>query len=302
MRFPPPLKAGSRVALVAPAGPIRGEVDIQRAVETTRSMGWEPVVGAHASERSSYLAGIDEHRLADLNRAAADDSIDAVWCIRGGYGCMRLLDGLDYDAWRNRPRALIGYSDITALHAAIGQRAELVTFHGPTARSTLTPFSASLLTQALCGRTSHVLTAGDAETLRTGRARGRLAGGNLALVASLVGTPYAPSLDGVILVVEDVNETVYRIDRMFTQLRLAGALSRVAGIAFGQFTEIPFADDGAEESRPLGELLREVADQCGVPCIANIPLGHISDQWTLPLGAFAELDADAKSLSIEATP
>lgn len=301
MRFPPSLKTGSRVALVAPAGPVRGEMDIERAVETTRTMGWEPVVGAHVGERSSYLAGTDEHRLADLNRAAADDSIDAVWCIRGGYGCMRLLDGLDYDAWRKRPRALIGYSDITALHAAIGARAELVTFHGPTARGELTPFSASLLKQALCGRDPCVLTAHDAETLRPGRARGRLAGGNLALVASLAGTPYAPSLDGTILVVEDVNESVYRIDRMFTQLRLTGALGRVAGIAFGQFSEIPTADDGAEESRPLGELLKEVADQCAVPCIANIPLGHISDQWTLPLGALVELDADAKSLSIEAS-
>lgn len=302
MRFPPPLKSGSRVALVAPAGPVRGDIDIQRAVETTRAMGWEPVVGAHAGERSSYLAGSDEHRLADLNRAAADDSIDAVWCIRGGYGCMRLLDGLDYDAWRNRPRALIGYSDVTALHAAIGARAELVTFHGPTARSSLTPFSASSLKQALCGGDSYMLTAHSAEVLRTGRVRGRLAGGNLALVASLAGTPYAPSLDGVILVVEDVNESVYRIDRMFTQLRLTEALSRVAGIAFGQFTEIPATDDGNDESRPLGELLREVAEQCGVPCIANIPIGHIGDQWTLPLGAFAELDADAKSLGIEATP
>jgi muramoyltetrapeptide carboxypeptidase len=302
MRFPPPLKTGSRVALVAPAGPVRGEIDIQRAVETTRAMGWEPVVGAHAGERSSYLAGSDEHRLADLNRAAADESIDAVWCIRGGYGCMRLLDGLDYDSWRKRPRALIGYSDITALHSAIGARAELVTFHGPTARSNLTPFSASSLKEAMRGRHPFVLSAHDAETLRPGRARGRLAGGNLALVASLAGTPYATSLDGVILVVEDVNESVYRIDRMFTQLRLTGALSRVAGIAFGQFTEIPAADDGSEESRPLSELLKEVADQCGVPCIANIPLGHISDQWTLPLGALVELDADAKSLSIDATP
>lgn len=261
-------------------------------------MGWVPVVGSHAGERSGYLAGSDEHRLADLNRAAVDETIDAVWCIRGGYGAMRLLDGLDYDAWRKRPRALIGYSDITALHAAIGARAELITFHGPAARASLTPFCASSLKQAVCGGGSYVLTANDGETLRTGRARGRLAGGNLALVTSLAGTPYAPSLDGAILVLEDVNESVYRIDRMLTQLRLTGALARVAGIAFGRFTEIP-TSDVADESRPLGELLREVADACGVPCIANIPLGHINDQWTLPLGAVAELDADAKSLTID---
>jgi muramoyltetrapeptide carboxypeptidase len=301
MRLPPPLVAGSRVALVAPAGPLRGEIDVRRAIETTRAMGWEAVVGAHAGERSSYLAGIDQHRLDDLNRAAADDSIDAIWCIRGGYGSMRLLDGLDYDAWRKRPRALIGYSDITALHAAIGQRAELVTFHGPTARAELTPFSASMLRQAVAGGAPFVLTDQTADTLRAGRARGRLAGGNLALVSSLAGTPYAPSLDGCILVLEDVNESVYRIDRMLTQLRLTGALGRVAGIAFGQFTDIPPSDDATGESRPLAELLHEVAEHCGVPCVANIPVGHIADQWTIPLGAVAELDAGAKTLRVELT-
>lgn len=262
-------------------------------------MGWEPVVGAHVRERKNYLAGSDEHRLADLNDAANDESIDAIWCIRGGYGSMRLLDGLDYDAWRRRTRALIGYSDITALHSAIGRRADLITFHGPTARAELTPFSIAMLKQAVAAGGPYVLTAQDGETLHPGRARGRLVGGNLALVASLVGTPYAAPLEGTILFVEDVNESVYRVDRMLTQLWLAGGLSRVAGIAFGQFTEIPVAAGAHDESRPLSELLQEFADQCGVPCIANIPIGHVGDQWTLPLGAMAELDADRKSLAIE---
>jgi muramoyltetrapeptide carboxypeptidase len=297
MRLPPALPAGSRVALVAPAGPLREEIDLRRAVETTRALGWEPVVGAHVAEQLGYLAGSDEHRRADLNRAANDDEIDAIWCIRGGYGAMRLLDGLDYDAWCRRPKALIGYSDVTALHSAIGQRAGLVTFHGPTARGELSAFSASSLVQAVNGSGSYSVSAQGAETLRPGRVKGRLAGGNLALVASLTGTPYAPSFDGAILVLEDVNESVYRIDRMLTQLRLSGALSQVAGIAFGQFTDIP--DDPPNEQRPLLELFKEVADRCRVPCIANIPCGHVADQWTLPLGANAELDADTKTLVID---
>jgi muramoyltetrapeptide carboxypeptidase len=133
--------------------------------------------------------------------------------------------------------------------------------------------------------------------LHGGRARGRLVGGNLALVSALLGTPYEPSFDGCILVLEDVNESVYRIDRMLTHLRLAGVLGRLAGIAFGHFTDIPPEPFDAE--RPLTTVLREVARHCGVPCLANIPLGHIADQWTVPLGAFAQLDADARSLTIE---
>jgi muramoyltetrapeptide carboxypeptidase len=260
-------------------------------------MGWDPVVGSYVLERDAYLAGPDEHRLADLNRFAADGSIDGIWCIRGGYGAVRLLEGIDYDAWCRHPKTLIGYSDITALHAAIGSRAELVTFHGPTARGRLTEFSRASLRAAVVDGAESCGRAPDAITLHEGRARGRLVGGNLALLAALCGTPYAASLDSAILVLEDVNEAVYRIDRMLTQLRLSGALLGVAGIAFGRFTDMP--EDTAHEGRPLLDLLGEVARQCDVPCLANIPLGHIADQWTVPLGAVAELDANARTLSIE---
>jgi muramoyltetrapeptide carboxypeptidase len=296
MRVPAPLTPGSRVALIAPSGPLRGESDLEHALASARDFEWEPLVGEHVLEHDGYLAGSDDHRLADLNRFAADDSIDAIWCIRGGYGAMRLLHGIDYDAWRTRPRTLIGYSDITALHSAIGPRADLVTFHGPTARGTLTDFTRASFRAAVVDKTQSCGTAAAGVTMCPGRARGRLVGGNLALLSSLCGTPYAPRYDGAILVVEDVNESVYRLDRMFTQLRHAGALERLAGIAFGQFTDIP-VDEGYED-RPLDSLLEEIAAACGVPCLANIPLGHVPDQWTVPLGALAELDADAKTLIV----
>lgn len=299
MRFPSPLAPGARIGLVAPAGPCRDSTDVNRAVENTRSLGWEPVVGAHALECDGYLAGSDAHRLADLNRFAADDTIDAVWCIRGGYGTMRLLDGLDYDSWRRRPKALLGYSDITALHAAIGARAELVTFHAPTARSTLTSFSRDSLLEAATGSRPYVVRSERATTLVAGQARGRLVGGNLALVSALTGTPYAPHFAGAILVLEDVNESVYRIDRMLTQLRLSGALADVAGIVFGQFTDIP--DEPANAERPLRRALAEAAERRGVPCLSDFAVGHIDDQLTIPLGATAMLDADAGTLTIERT-
>lgn len=296
LQRPRPLEPGARVGLVAPAGPLRETTDLERAIGNARSFGWQPVVGEHALDRRTYLAGRDEDRLADLDRFARDDAIDGIWCIRGGYGAMRLLDALDYDAWRRHPKALIGYSDITALHAAIGCRAGLVTYHGPTARAVLTPFSRDALMGAVTN--SHACgTAPGATILRQGHARGRLVGGNLALVAALAGTPFALPLDGAILVLEDVNESVYRLDRMFMQLRLSGALRRVAGLAFGAFTDIP--DNDVSEARPLSELLEEVADWCDVPCLANIPMGHIDDQWTIPLGATAVLDADARTLFIE---
>jgi muramoyltetrapeptide carboxypeptidase len=291
MRFPPPLLPGSRVALVAPSGPLRGESDLERAISNTEALGWEPVVGEHILDRDGYLAGSDGHRVADLNRAAADESVDAIWCIRGGYGAMRLLEDIEVDTWRRKPKALIGFSDITALHAAIGARADLVTFHGPTARGELTPMTRDSFVAAVTHAASSACVADvGMQTLHAGRATGRITGGNLALVSALVGTPYALDLDGALLVLEDVSEQVYRLDRMLTQLWLSGALRKVAGLMFGQFTEIP--EDTANEERPVERLLREFAEKCGVPCVMNFPIGHVADFVTLPLGAEAELDAD----------
>lgn len=298
MRLPPPLQPGSRVALVAPAGPLRDRADLDHAIANVRAFDWEPVVGDFALERDGYLAGSDEHRLADLNRFARDSSIDAVWCIRGGYGAMRLLDEIDYDAWRSRPKTLIGYSDITALHAAIGQRADLITFHGPTARAKLTPMAAAMFQGAVTQSRGYFTPVEfhDVHTSIDGCAHGRLVGGNLALVAALAGTPYAWNLDGAIVVLEDVSESVYRIDRMLTQLWLTGGLRRAAGLIFGQFTEIP--DDHTNVERPLERVLDEIAERCGIPTVRNFPLGHIENQATLPLGASVELDAGRRTLTI----
>ena len=294
MRLPPPLSSGARVALVAPAGPLRGPTELDAAIAHATSLGWEPLPSEHALARDGYLAGDDANRLADLNRALSDDRIDAVWCLRGGYGAMRLLSGIDYDAMRRRPKPLIGYSDITALHAAFAARCDVIGFHGPTARGPLTDFSRDSLVRAVAEQRDPCGVAAGARTLRSGRASGRLVGGNLALLASLTGTPFAPDYRDAILVIEDVGETTYRIDRMLRQLELSGALGQVAGIAFGHFTEGSEPTDVT--TRLLDDVLREAADVAGVPCVAGIPMGHIDDQWTIPLGAMAELDADERSL------
>jgi muramoyltetrapeptide carboxypeptidase len=297
MRLPPALGPGARVALVAPAGPLRDSDELARSVAHAESLGWEPVPALHVMRREGYLAGSDAERLLDLNAAIQDDRVDGIWCVRGGYGAMRLLRDLDYDAMRRRPKPLIGYSDITALHAAFGVHSNVVTLHGPTARGELTDFSRDSLVRASIAQRDPCGVAAEARTLREGRAEGRLVGGNLALLAALVGTPYAPDYDGAILVVEDVGEPVYRVDRMLRQLELGGALARVAGIAFGHFTEVRDGDDSA--ARGLDTVLREAADLAGVPAVAGIPLGHIADQWTVPLGARAELDADRCALRVD---
>lgn len=294
---PPMLGAGARVALLAPAGPLaRG--DLPRAEENARSLGWEPVVGDHVLDRDGYFAGEDDARLEDLNEAVRDDAVDGIWFLRGGYGAMRLLGEFDFAALRRRPKALLGYSDITALHAAVGRHCGLVTYHAPTARSRLPAMSRASLEAAVVRHADSLGNAVGGRTLRNGIARGRLAGGNLTLLAALVGTPYMPDFTNAILVLEDVNEAVYRIDRMLQQLLLAGALAGVRGIAAGCFTNSDEAEEPGGGRRALDEVLTETALTLGVPCIAGIPMGHIDDQWTVPLGCVAELDAEERQVHV----
>jgi muramoyltetrapeptide carboxypeptidase len=280
MRLPPLLSAGARVALVAPAGPLSGPEELDTSIANARSLGWEPVAGANVLARHGYLGGTDAERLQDLNAALADESVDAIWSARGGYGAMRLLPHVDWAALSRRPRALIGFSDITALHAAASTRCGLVTYHAPTARGALTDFSRSSLARAViegsdpCGPTP-------------------------GASAALAGTPYAPDYDGALLVLEDVGEPAYRIDRMLTQLRLSGALSTIAGLVVGHFTQPAPGHELSPHSLDL--LVAEAADVAGVPAIVGAPLGHIDDQWTIPLGATARLDADALTLTVELT-
>jgi muramoyltetrapeptide carboxypeptidase len=291
-----PLTDGSRIALVAPSGVIRDRAHLQQATKNIRSLGWVPVPGAHVDALHAYLAGTDEQRLEDLNGAIRDDSVDGIWCVRGGYGAMRLLSGIDYDALNKNPRPLIGFSDITALHAAIHRKCGIVSFHGPTARGFLSDFSRTSLERALCRHEDSCGVAPNGRVLRSGNATGRLAGGNLSLVAALHGTPYSIDFDGAILILEDVGEPVYRVDRMLRQLLLSGDLQRCAGIIAGDFR--PPAGDTDDADRTFDEVIAEAADLAGIPCMAGAPFGHIEDQWTIPLGATAELDTSSVSLHV----
>ena len=284
---PPALAVGARVALLSPAGPLAGEADLERAEHNARTLGWEPHTSPHALAREGYLAGDDASRLADLNAAIRDPRIDAIWCLRGGYGAMRVLDAIDYDALRRAPKALIGYSDITAIHLAVRARSSLVSFHGPTARAVLTPFSRQSLLCATSHAADPFASGAPLTWLQEGSAAGALEGGNLALICSLLGTSYTARFDGAILVIEDVNEPLYRIDRMLRQLILSGALARVAGLCFGAFSDR--GDESEAAPRSLDVLFREAAMHVRGPVVCDVPFGHVADQWTFPLGARAEL-------------
>lgn len=291
---PPPLRAGTRVGLVAPAGPVTEE-RIASACAQCEQLGLEPVLGAAVRLRRGFLAGEDSERLADLSRMLHDPAIDAIWALRGGYGTIRLLDGL---APPDRPRPYLGFSDNTAIHLWL-LHCGLVSFHGPHAGAELPPLSEECLRRVLfqenaAGQLPLPADAPPPATLVTGVAEGELIGGNLALVAALCGTPWQPDCRGRLLFIEDIGEPGYRVDRLLQQLRLAGALAGVAGLVGGRFTECGTDEETAEVQATVAEF----AHRLGVPAALGFPIGHDPENWTLPLGVRARLDADAPSLSI----
>lgn len=258
-------------------------------MQAVRDLGFVPRLGDHVRKNRGYLAGSDEERAADFNAAARAADLRGIFALRGGYGTMRLLDAIEYDALRADPKAVLGYSDLTALLNAITQRANIVTFHGPVAA--LSQFTAEetqwLRAAVAAAAPIGELHAPEAKALIPGVARGRLAGGNLSLIAALEGTPYAVDTRGAILLIEDVDEAPYRIDRMLTQLRLSGALQRAAGVIAGGFTNC-----GDYE-----QVLRDRLGDLGIPVLLDVPSGHIEQQWTLPIGARATLDASRRTLT-----
>lgn len=305
--WPAPLVAPATIAVVSPSGPVP-HAQLDRGIARMEARGFTIKLGDHAKGRYEYLSGTDAERLADLHAAWADPEVDAVWCARGGYGAMRLLDSVDWDSLA-RPLPLIGYSDITALHLAIQAKFDRVGFSGPMLGTSngygmpddLDPASdADLwawigdreLPRALANPYGEPLT-----VLREGVAEGRLVGGNLALVAALVGTPYLPDLSGTILVVEDVGEYPYRIDRMLTQLRLSGDLDRIAGIILGDFDDC-FPPVKDEPGLPLDELVIELLGDRDIPVVSGLRYGHIKQRCTVPLGAMARLSTSGPEIVV----
>jgi muramoyltetrapeptide carboxypeptidase len=292
------LRVGDAVALVSPAGPV-AEARVQAAVRELTSWGLRPRVYPHALDAEHFLAGSDANRAADLNDALADPEVRGVLCNRGGYGVQRILEHLDYEAVRRDPKLVVGFSDITALHAALWNRAGLVTVHGPVAAQLERGGEfASTLRHALMSTEPLVVQADSAEPtfgVRTsGVVEGTLLGGNLSMLSTCVGTPFMPDLEGTILLIEDVGELAYRVDRLLTHLRNCGILQRVGGIAIGQFSE---PGHGNNPIRPPDVLIERLAD-LGVPLLGGLPIGHGDRNLAVALGSRAVLDADTGTLTV----
>jgi muramoyltetrapeptide carboxypeptidase len=292
---PRALAAGARVALVAPAGPIAPE-RIEASVGRCLALGLDPVVFPAASARHRYLAGTDEERLSDLQSAFDDPTIDAVWALRGGYGSVRLIDRLDLGRQRQRPIPFIGFSDNSTIHVRHAQIGT-VSFHGPHPGADFPPeteasFRKALFSDEPAGRLPRREGEPEARTLCGGRVEARLFGGNLATLASMCGTEFAPSARGRILFLEDIGEPAYRVDRMLVQLERSGVFEGVVGLACGRFTA------ASDDTHPIRDVLADFADKLGVPAVVDLPFGHVEHNCTLPVGANAQLDADAAQLEI----
>lgn len=298
------LKIGDTVGLIAP-GSFITEKELEEAVTNIRSLGLKPYYTDNILAKEGYLAGTDKQRAEDLNRMFANPKVKALWAVRGGYGCVRILDMLDYSSIRRNPKIVIGYSDITVLLYGIFSQTGLIGFHGPVAISTFDEFSVAYLKSILFGDSTGVKliqspVAADSTVIRSGKATGRLVGGNLSLVVSLIGTKYDVETKGKIIFLEEIGEEPYRIDRMLTQMIQAGKFNGAAGIALGNFRkcEIKKNDPEFDSSFSLSEVLFDRLFDLGIPVIYGLSFGHIDNKYTLPFGALAELNVFDKSITL----
>lgn len=301
--LPMRLSKGDTVALVSPSAAMDEPLNLQLAQEVLVAMGFKVKTGTHFAGRRGHLAGTDAERAGDLNAAFADDEVKAIICLRGGSGAARVLPLLDYDAIRRNPKVLLGYSDITALHNAIQARTGLVTFHGPNGSGSWNRFNADQFRRVFFERElmqyRNLADAGDelvqrrnrTVTITGGKARGELVGGNLTVLTALAGSPYLPDFSGKILFLEDVSEAPYRVDRMFSTLRLMGALDKIAGFIFGECTDCNPGDGYG--SLTIEQIFDDHIKPLGIPAYHGAMIGHIRQQFIVPVGGRVELDADA---------
>ncbi|MBP2626137.1 MAG: ykfA [Firmicutes bacterium] len=300
---PKRLRMGDTIGVIAPASP--GDIELTMAgIGWLEKQGFRVELGMTVEQTLGYLAGTDADRAADINVMFASPAIDGIFCLRGGYGTMRLLELLDYECIRTHPKVFLGYSDITALHISIGQRTGLVTFHGPMVSSDMGKglsdytgdcFFRAITTSEPLGAVINPSNVEPPVFIALGRAQGYLTGGNLSMIANTLGTPYEIDTCGKILCLEEVSEAPYRVDRMLTQLLLAGKLQDAAGIVVA-------VCEGCDMNDPPGftleEVLRERLGGLNKPVLYKLHFGHTGEKFTLPLGAMAILDSEIGGLDV----
>lgn len=302
------LKPGDKVALVAPAGAIGSEENLLAFEQEVRDMGLEPVRAPFCDRSYSFFGGTDEERASDIMWSFQNPDVSAIFPVRGGYGCTRILDRLDFGVIAKNPKAVCGYSDITGLIVPINEMTGMVTYHGPVLASGENQFSTDWFRQALMTENELIeLTppVGESEdfNLRTvagGSATGSLTGGNLCVLAAMAGTPWQMNAAGKIVFLEDIGEAPYRIDRMLTQLMDACGLRQAAGIILGQFTNCDSKDP--DSPFKVADVVQDRLAGLGIPVLAGTPIGHVKPKWTMPIGVRASLDATAGTVKLVDAP
>jgi muramoyltetrapeptide carboxypeptidase len=291
------LREGATVGLIAPAGVLRSTGQLNDSVRALQRLGFRTKVGRHVMARYGFLAGTDRERAEDLMAMVTDPDVDAIVCVRGGWGCARILPMLDYDLIRQHAKPIVGYSDVTALLLAVYERSRLISFHGPVGISTWPGTTAASFLQVLQRGQALSLSAGSdggrrPDTIASGIAEGPFVGGNLSVIAGLAGTGYLPDFDGHVVFFEEVGEDSYRLDRLLTQLELAGVLRDPAAVVFGQCSQC----SAGGSSWSAADVFRDHFVRYGVPAWTGAPIGHVAPVYTLPIGQRVATDAQAGTL------
>lgn len=292
---PKSLRLGDYVAITGPAGSIWNKWHITKIEEKMKSLGYKTKLGKTLYEQQGYLAGSDQMRADELMGFFKDKSVKAILTMRGGWGCARILDLLDYSVIRQNPKIIMGFSDITSLVNAIYSQTGLVTYHGPCGYSSWKEFTTSQVLNALVNGESYVMKNPEdylegLQTLSSGKAKGELIGGNLTVVVSMIGTKYEPDWNNKILLLEETTEEPYRIDRMLWQMKQRGVFKKVKGVVLGSFHKCE--PEEPEKSFSLQEVLEQHFKDVSFPVYQGATFGHLEPKFTLPLGLSAEIDAD----------
>jgi muramoyltetrapeptide carboxypeptidase len=302
---PKKLSKGDVIGIISPASSADDFTKVESGVRYLEKLGYKVEVGKSVGKTHGYLAGDDNERVEDLHYMFRKKNVNAVICVRGGYGTPRLLDKIDYKIIKDNPKIFVGYSDITALQMAIMCNTGLVTFAGPmlavdfadeVSRFTEEVFWAMITSNKKFGKISQP----DDEkifTLVKGSSKGRIIGGNLTMMTALMGTKYLPEFKEKILLIEEVGEVPYRVDRMLNQLRLAKVFNHVKGVILGTFTDCNETDP-SKKTLSLGEVVADYFNKLKIPVIYNLKCGHVKDSITIPMGVMVKLNASANVLEI----
>lgn len=299
-RTPKKLNPGDTVGICAPAGAVKHQSEVDDFVATLHNLGFKTKLGKHVSERFGYFSAKDEERADEFMSLIEDEEVNAIFSVRGGWGCARILEHLDFDKIKSNPKVIMGFSDITTLLNAITKKSDLITFHGPGGNSSWNPYSVDYIDRLLVKgqnlKFENKHYDAPISTYTKGKATGELFGGNLSVLSGLIGSEYLPNWAGKILFIEDVMEEPYRIDRMLTQFKLAGVFDQISGLVLGIFRKCE--PEEPQYSFTLNEVFEQHFKDFGKPVFSGAQFGHTKNKFTLPVGTLVEIDADEGSIQM----